>query len=197
MKHDQNRGFSLVELMVAIAIVIVLIGIGFSASGPARESARRRTCVSNLHQLDLAFSMYRQDYDGIEITSPGIAVPYDRLGLPGATNLFTFARAYVKNDQVFRCPDFHGIGPQFQQVKNIFCTYSWYPNEDSNMGINAFSHLVFLKGGATPLLACNQHYGALDPFTEPRWVQKKVIVLRIDHKIDVKNVPIRSADVEY
>jgi prepilin-type N-terminal cleavage/methylation domain-containing protein len=197
MKYDRNRGFTLVEILVAMAILIVLIGIGFSVSGPARESARQRVCVSNLHQLDLAFAMYRQDYDGVEVSAPGTVVRYDQLGLPSGTNALAFARAYVKNDQIFRCPDFHGIGPQFQQAKHVFCTYSWYPNEDGNLGENGFSHLVWLKGGATPVLACNQHYGSLDMNQEPRWVEKKVIVLRLDHKIDVKNVPLRAADVEY
>jgi prepilin-type N-terminal cleavage/methylation domain-containing protein/prepilin-type processing-associated H-X9-DG protein len=49
-----RRGFSLVELLVAIAIVASLVGILLPAVQVARESARRSGCGANLRQLALA-----------------------------------------------------------------------------------------------------------------------------------------------
>ena len=47
----RRRGFSLVELLAAIAIVGVLVALLFPAVQAARESARRVVCQSNIRQL--------------------------------------------------------------------------------------------------------------------------------------------------
>lgn len=47
----RSRGFTLVELLVAIAVVGLLMGLLFPAVQSARESARTAECRSNLHQF--------------------------------------------------------------------------------------------------------------------------------------------------
>ena len=49
----RRSGFSLVELLVAVAIVATLMGLLVPAAQAAREAARRRACASNLRQLGL------------------------------------------------------------------------------------------------------------------------------------------------
>lgn len=49
----RSRGFTLVELLVAIAVVGLLLALLFPAVQAAREAARAAECKSNLHQFGL------------------------------------------------------------------------------------------------------------------------------------------------
>ena len=67
-----SAAFTLVELLVVIAIVAVLIGTLLPAINAARESARRATCQSNLHQLSSAIQSY---YEAHGHLPPGVTNP--------------------------------------------------------------------------------------------------------------------------
>src|SRR5689334_15963804 len=58
-----RHGFTLVEMLVVIGVTAILAAVLFPVFSKARESARRTSCLSNLHQLGLAFLQYTQDYD--------------------------------------------------------------------------------------------------------------------------------------
>jgi prepilin-type N-terminal cleavage/methylation domain-containing protein len=61
--RSRSGAFTLIELLVVIAIIAVLAAILFPVFSAARAQARRTACVSNLRQLGMALSMYREDYD--------------------------------------------------------------------------------------------------------------------------------------
>jgi prepilin-type N-terminal cleavage/methylation domain-containing protein/prepilin-type processing-associated H-X9-DG protein len=64
VRREQGRfGFTLIELLVVVAIIAILAALLLPALSKAREKARQATCLSNLHQIGLAFLMYAQDYD--------------------------------------------------------------------------------------------------------------------------------------
>lgn len=53
------NGFTLIEVLVAIAIIGLLIGLLIPAVQSARESARRASCANNLRQIGLALASYQ------------------------------------------------------------------------------------------------------------------------------------------
>ncbi|MEZ6235581.1 MAG: prepilin-type N-terminal cleavage/methylation domain-containing protein [Phycisphaerales bacterium] len=62
--HRPTRGFTLIELLVVIAIVALLISILLPALGAARRAAQNAACLSNVRQLEIAHTMYADDYEG-------------------------------------------------------------------------------------------------------------------------------------
>jgi len=59
-----RKGFTLIELLVVIAIMGILSALLLPALSIARERGRRVVCLSNLHQLTLAWIQYADDSNG-------------------------------------------------------------------------------------------------------------------------------------
>jgi len=56
-----HQGFTLVELLVVISVVAMLVAMLLPALGKAKQTTHAMLCASNLHQIALAVSMYRED----------------------------------------------------------------------------------------------------------------------------------------
>jgi prepilin-type N-terminal cleavage/methylation domain-containing protein/prepilin-type processing-associated H-X9-DG protein len=58
-----QKAFTLIELLVVIAIIAILMAVLMPALKRAREGGKRASCLSNLKQLTLAWSMYADEND--------------------------------------------------------------------------------------------------------------------------------------
>lgn len=65
MKHIRNeKGFTLIELMVVILIIGILVAIAIPVFNSARDSANERSCQANLRTLDGAIQTWRAGNTG-------------------------------------------------------------------------------------------------------------------------------------
>ncbi len=59
--NKQNKGFTLVELLVVIAVIALLMAILLPALNKAREQGKRAVCMIQIKQLQIAWSLYADD----------------------------------------------------------------------------------------------------------------------------------------
>ncbi len=94
---DKRRGVTLVEVIVAVSVLLVLATILLVVSARSRERGKVATCLSNLHQIDVAYRLYAEDNND---SSPIYSI--------GSLEEFALWRdaleAYVISDEVFFCP---------------------------------------------------------------------------------------------
>lgn len=62
-RREKATGFTVIELLIAIAIVAVLAAIIMPVLARAKEAAKKSTCASNVRQFGLAMQLYTGDYD--------------------------------------------------------------------------------------------------------------------------------------
>lgn len=61
--HSSKKGFTLIELMIVILIIAILVAIAVPVYLAATNSAKKRTCQSNLRTIDSAINAYNGYYE--------------------------------------------------------------------------------------------------------------------------------------
>lgn len=60
-KRRDERGFTLIEIMIVVLIIGILLAIAVPNFVKARETSRAKSCVSNLKQIDSAKEQWAMD----------------------------------------------------------------------------------------------------------------------------------------
>ena len=134
--NRKPNGFTLIELLVVIAIIAILAAILFPVFARARENARKASCLSNLKQMGLAWTMYSQDYDEKVVPSGTQSMdPTSFKNLNGSNNVIFWDGAhdfingtsdptqspmwpYMKNSQFTGCPSANNVAPNVWGTTN-------------------------------------------------------------------------------
>lgn len=71
---DNQKGFTLIEMLVVIAVVGILSAAVLASLGPARNKAKDARIISGLNQVRaIAEILYDGDYAEVTLTQPDVA----------------------------------------------------------------------------------------------------------------------------
>ncbi len=181
MRH--RSGFTLIETLVVLAIVVFLAGIVFVASAPSRESARQLTCVNQLRQLYMSFSLYAADYDNgsgypeLNGLSYVFGTTHDVLKPYGWANEFRF------------CPT-----SSVAMREQLYSSYMWQisinpANPDGSMS-DSRQRMIDLAeklGTKLPIMECHIHdelyYSRSEQDVDPNLASPHRHLLQVDGKV--------------
>jgi len=151
------RGFTLIEVLVVIAIISLLIGILLPALSKARHSTRNTQCLSNLHQIGIAWGVYMNDYGTFPVAHDLEGEPVvplycwggvhwygeDEVGNPNVP--FSYAlpdrpvNPYMDSQireerraEIFRCPNDNGV--YYNRTGEIVQWVEWAGDNPSEEG---------------------------------------------------------------
>jgi prepilin-type N-terminal cleavage/methylation domain-containing protein len=160
-----GRGFSLIELLVAMAIIGILVALLLPVLSNAKVRAKRTACLNNLKQINLGVHLYAGDNsDKLPDTGPATYVTYKEVvksyvGLRGSSSAA---------DKVFACPadtfyyDDASLAYERSGRHEAFnCDYSSYNFNGGNLLTNYvnFAYNGVLPGIGGQKLGATKHSG--------------------------------------
>jgi prepilin-type N-terminal cleavage/methylation domain-containing protein/prepilin-type processing-associated H-X9-DG protein len=114
-----ERAFTLIELLVVIAIIAILAAMLLPALNNAKIKAQGVGCISNLKQMQLGWTMYKEDHNDRMLPNAPAGAPVNQTWCSGTTEDWVLANAntnpvpyltslmapYMANQiKVYKCP---------------------------------------------------------------------------------------------
>lgn len=163
------RAVTIIELLVVIAIITILAAIILTATQGARAAGRESACLSNLKQVHVAWTLYREQNN--DEWAPTVS-SFGEIG---------------KSSEVFRCPD-----DRFGGVNRSQTSAAGYPiSYDYVLPLKEFREALIAKDDNPGIVVCALHGNGkvgdeVDPFT---LYQGKVLRLRADGSVKAVDIP--------
>jgi prepilin-type N-terminal cleavage/methylation domain-containing protein len=173
----KRRGFTLMELLTVLAILALLIALLLPVVTIARRRAQMAPCISNLKQIYLAWSLYKEENN--DQWAPGIK-----------------ALVSQGNKAIFRCPDDTHNGLNRRQSLSAGTAISYYYLLDLSP-LPEFSQALAEKDPNYGIVVCILH-GKIDAMAlQPEFLLRAVPLadgvvqrLRLDGSVQHANVPV-------
>jgi prepilin-type N-terminal cleavage/methylation domain-containing protein len=124
----RRLGFTLIELMAVIATIATLAALLLPVLTKAKIKAQQTKCISNLHQLGLAWAMYYGDNAGelaeaYPTNNPDVWVQGNMTIPTEATNTALIEAGklypYDRNASIYHCPGDKGVTINQQVVPSV------------------------------------------------------------------------------
>lgn len=179
--RNRRSGVSLLEVVAAVSIAVSLAAVLLPVVARARESGRRTTCKSNLHQIGLGLALYRQDYDGVDACL-GHPLSHSALGLPYS---WSALQRYIRSRKVWFCPSWVRT-----RADSGSSYWEGYLESELSEPWRDFEALAAARGPDYPTVICPSHNGPELPPGELRYAEPMLYqVLRIDGRVTVNHLP--------
>jgi prepilin-type N-terminal cleavage/methylation domain-containing protein len=142
----QQKGFTLIEILIVIAIIAILAGLIFAVLSEVRERGRIAHCVNSMKQVGAALLMYAQDYDGFAPPySNSVGIDIQQRYFPNYNDPALFEAAYqpyTKNKQIWYCPSDPYAGQSTLDLPQGSEPPTWRAHKWNNLNHKATSYYI-------------------------------------------------------